>query len=52
MGKNASFWLTFLFQKSIFSVVFAGPVDALAFDPLAVAQHVRNHVCPCLSSGR
>ena len=52
MGKNASFWLTFLFQKSIFSEVFADPVDALVCDPLAVAQRVRNHVCPCLSSGR
>ena len=52
MGKNASFWLTFLFQKSIFLEVFAAPVDVLVFDPYGVAQRVRNHVCPCLSSGR
>ena len=52
MGKNASFWLTFLFQKSIFSEVFAGPVDALAFDPLEEARRVRNYVCPGPSSGR
>ena len=52
MGKNASFWLTFLFQISIFVEVFADFVDALAFYLLEVAQRVRNHVCPCLSSGR
>ena len=52
MGKNASVWLTFLFQKSIFSEVFEDPADALVADLLEVAQHVRNHVFPCLSPGR
>ena len=52
MGQNASFWLTFLFQKSIFLEVFAAPVDVLVFDPYEVVRRVRYHVCLGPSSGR